>query len=101
MWPFSPKDSQKQKEKKFRELENGFTGSTEMIALQKATWLSSRKIVLVGVVNWRRQSEILRKQSVLKTIIYLHIFHWGLHTRKKVWTKRLAKLSTKLPKNES
>jgi tetratricopeptide (TPR) repeat protein len=42
MWPFSPKDPQKQKEKKFQELEKGFIGSAEMIALQKATWLSSR-----------------------------------------------------------
>jgi tetratricopeptide (TPR) repeat protein len=42
MWPFSPNDPQKQKEKKFRELEKEFTGSVEMLALQKATWLSSR-----------------------------------------------------------
>jgi tetratricopeptide (TPR) repeat protein len=42
MWPFSSSDPQKQKEKKFRELEKAFSGSAEMIAVQKATWLSSR-----------------------------------------------------------
>lgn len=41
MW-FKSKSTEDQKQQKFQEIENMYSGSEEMIALQKATWLCSR-----------------------------------------------------------
>jgi hypothetical protein len=91
MWPFRSRDPQEQKEKKFRELERAFGSSTEMIAVQKATWLSCRGNSLGERGKLEEAIQDFEEAIRVKNDHIPSYFSLGSHTRKRACMKRLAK----------